>query len=159
MLRGAFLLLLAGCAGSAAPAQRPSPKGALVPRDTVEALKRIEQEIGAANIRRDKAYFAQVEADEFRFTDANGGITTKAEDIAGLDETPTSTLESYVADSMTVRVYGSTAVVWGRVTMSGRRAGGSRFSVQSRFTDVFVVRNGRWQLVAGHSSRLPPPEA
>lgn len=70
-MRAAFLLLLAECAG--ASAQRPSPKGALVPRDTVEALKRIEQEIGAANIRRDKAYFAQVESEEFLFTGANGG--------------------------------------------------------------------------------------
>ena len=25
----------------------------------------------------------------------------------------------------------------------------------SRFTDVFVWRDGRWQIVAGHSSRIP----
>jgi hypothetical protein len=26
---------------------------------------------------------------------------------------------------------------------------------RSRFTDVFVWRDRRWQLVAGHSSRIP----
>jgi hypothetical protein len=25
---------------------------------------------------------------------------------------------------------------------------------RNRFTDVFVKRNGRWQIVAGHSSRI-----
>jgi len=27
-------------------------------------------------------------------------------------------------------------------------------TARSRFTDVFVRRDGRWQIVAGHSSRI-----
>jgi hypothetical protein len=54
---------------------------------------------------------------------------------------------------MTFRVYGKTAVVTGLVTSTYKNAD-HQIVVRSRFTDVFVKRNGRWQLVAGHSSRL-----
>jgi uncharacterized protein DUF4440 len=140
-------------AGPLAAQQRPDR----VRGDTAEELKQIEREIGAANIRRDKAYFDRIEADEFLFTGSNGGITTKAEDLAGLDEPASSTLDSYVVDDMTVKVYGATAVVWGRSTVAGHSGSGTPFRIQSRFTDTFVVRDGRWQLVAGHSSRIPAP--
>ena len=125
----------------------------------VEAeLMQVERDIGAANIRRDKAYFERIEADEFIFTDSGGGITTKAEDIAGLDK-PSGEfkLVSYIVDEMKVFVYGKTAVVMGRTTTVSR--GKDReITNKSRFTDVFVMRSGRWQLVAGHSSRIREPQ-
>ena len=125
----------------------------------VEAeLMQLERDIGEANIKRDKAFFARVEADEFIFTDSAGGLTTKAEDVASLDK-PVGELKlvSYIVDEMKVVVYDKTAVVWGRVTTTSR--GKDREVVgKSRFTDVFVKRNGRWQIVAGHSSRLREPQ-
>lgn len=115
----------------------------------------LERDIGDANIRRDKAFFERVEADEFIFTDSSGGITTKAEDVASLDKPAGEfKLVSYVVDDMRVNIYGKTAVVTGRVTTVSR--GKDReITNKSRFTDVFVKRSGRWQIVAGHSSRLP----
>jgi hypothetical protein len=32
---------------------------------------------------------------------------------------------------------------------------GSARPVKTRFTDIFVYREGRWQWVAGHESRFP----
>jgi hypothetical protein len=122
----------------------------------VEAeLMQLERDIGAANIRRDKAFFERVEADEFIFTDSGGGITMKAEDVASLDKPAGEfKLVSYDVDEMKVFVYGKTAVVTGRVTTVSR--GKDReVTNKSRFTDVFVRRDGRWQIVAGHSSRIP----
>ena len=128
------------------------------PSKTEAELMRIERDIGDANVRRDKAFFERVEADEFVFTDSGGGITTKAEDVASLDKPAGEfKLVSYVADEMKVRVYGKTAVVTGRATMTLR--GKDREVVnRSRFTDVFVKRDGRWQIVAGHSSRIREPQ-
>jgi hypothetical protein len=122
---------------------------------SVEAeLMQIERDIGEANIKRDKAFFEKVEADEFIFTDAGGGVTTKAEDVASLDKPAGETkLISYVPDDMKARVYGRTAVVTGRVTSTYKRQDKEIVS-RTRFTDVFVKRNGRWQLVAGHSSQI-----
>lgn len=121
-------------------------------------LMQLERDIGDANVRRDKAFFELTEADEFIFTDSGGGTTTKAEDVASLDKPPGAfKLISYVVDDMKVRLYGETAVVTGRATTTLK--GNDREVVsQSRFTDVFVRRDKRWQLVAGHSSRIREPQ-
>jgi len=118
----------------------------------------LERDIGDANVRRDKAFFERIEADEFVFTDSGGGITTKAEDVASLDKPAGEfKLVSYLVDEMKVHVYGKTAVVTGRTTTTLR--GKDREVVNhSRFTDVFVKRDGRWQIVAGHSSRIREPQ-
>lgn len=141
-----FLILL--MFGAVASAQTKQSK--------IEAeLMQLERDIGAANIRRDKAFFELTEADEFIFTDSSGGTTTKAEDVASLDKPAGEfRLVSYEVDEMKVFVYGKTAVVTGRVT-SVLRGKDREATVKSRFTDVFVRRDGRWQIVAGHSSRIP----
>ena len=117
-------------------------------------LMQIERDIGDANVRRDKRFFERIEADEFIFTDASGGLTTKAEDVASLDKPAGETkLASYVPDDMKVHIYGGTAVVTGRITSTYKSPKGEAV-IRSRFTDVFVKRKGQWRLVAGHSSRI-----
>lgn len=128
-------------------------------QSSVEAeLMQLERDIGQANINRDKAFFERIEADEFIYTDSGGGITTKAEDVASLDKPAGEfKLVSYEVDEMKVKVYGDTAVVWGRTTT--KLQGKDREVInKSRFTDTFVKRDGRWQLVAGHSSRIREPQ-
>ena len=128
------------------------------PSKTETELMQLERDIGEANIKRDKAFFVCIEADEFIFTDSSGEITTKAEDVASLVQ-PVGEfkLVSYLVDEMKVFDYGKTAVVTGRVIATSR--GKDRESVsKTRFTDVFVKRSGRWQLVAGHSSRIREPQ-
>ena len=121
-------------------------------------LMQLERDIGAANVRRDKAFFERIEADEFIFTDSAGGLTTKAEDVASLDKPAGEfKLVSYEPDDMKVRVYGNTAVVTGR-TLTMLQSKDREVTNRSRFTDVFVKRDGRWQLVAGHSSRIREPQ-
>lgn len=126
---------------------------------TKQDLMQLERDIGKANIERDYAFFDRVEAGEFIFTGADGSLLTKQEDLKGLKEpaNPDVTLLAYDVDEMSVLLYEKTAVVIGRVTTK-RRYKGAEVSSQSRFTDVFVLREGRWQIVAGHSSRIPKPK-
>lgn len=125
---------------------------------TKQILMQLERDIGKANIERDYAFFDRVEADEFIFTGADGSLLNKQEDLKGLKEpaNPDVTLLAYDVDEMNVLLYEKTAVVTGHVTTK-RRYKGAESSSQSRFTDVFVWRDGRWQIVAGHSSRVPKP--
>jgi hypothetical protein len=118
-------------------------------------LMQLERDIGKANIASDYAFFDRVEAEEFIFTDAGGGVTTKKQDLEGLKQPPNPDVKlvAYDVDEMNVRLYDQTAVVTGRVTIK-RLVKGSEMVSKSRFTDVFVWRQGRWQLVAGHSSRI-----
>lgn len=120
-----------------------------------QELTQIERDIGKANIARDYAYFDRVEADEFIFTGENGSLTTKKEDLAGLKEpaNPDYKLEAYDVDEVKVTLYDKLAVVTGRVITKAKYKGAD-VAKQTRFTDVFVWRDGRWQLVAGHSSRI-----
>ncbi len=121
-------------------------------------LMQLERDIGKANIANDYAFFDRVEADEFIFTDAGGGLTTKKQDLEGLKQpaNPEVKLVAYDVDEMNVLLYDKTAVVTGRVTTK-RLVKGAEVVSKNRFTDVFVWRQERWQLVAGHSSRIRQP--
>jgi hypothetical protein len=122
---------------------------------TKAELMQLERDIGRANVDRDAAFFERVEAEEFLFTDSGGGLTTKAEDVDGVRKPPNPDVKllAYDVDDMRVHVYGDAAVVTGRVTTRQLVKGEERTG-RSRFTDVFVKRDGRWQIVAGHSSRI-----
>lgn len=63
------------------------------------------------------------------------------------------TFESATVDDMSVRGYGTAAVVIGR-TMSKGQYKGQGFNDTERFTDVFVKRRGRWQAVATQSTGI-----
>ncbi len=128
-----------------------------VPRGSSDQIKsdllHIEREAGHANFDCNYQYFAKLEAEEFIFTDAKGAVTTRLQDLAG--EKDCHKFDgSYDLDETQVRLYGNTAVVSARVTVAGKKDG-SPFQTRSRFTDVFVWRDGRWQIVAGHSSHIP----
>lgn len=146
-------LALASLAFSQAANQRMSKEDR-----TRNDLMQLERDIGKANIESDYAFFDRVEAEEFIFTDAGGGVTTKKQDLEGLKQpaNPDVKLLAYDVDEMKVMLYDKTAVVTGRVTTK-RTVKGAPVNGQSRFTDVFVWREGRWQLVAGHSSRIRTP--
>jgi hypothetical protein len=156
MNRMMVIVLLIVAAGSVAFSQN-KPKADAEER-TKQALMQLERDIGKANVDSDYEFFDRVEAEEFIFTDAGGGVANKKQDLEGLKQPPNPDvkLTAYDVDDMNVRLYDKTAVVTGRVTTK-RLVKGQPMTSQSRFTDVFVWREGRWQLVAGHSSRIRTP--
>jgi ketosteroid isomerase-like protein len=135
-------------------AQDKTPPG--TPGEIKNTMLQIEREIGRANLDCDYRYFDRVEAEEFIFTDSAGGVTNKKEDLAGEKDCHKSD-GTYEVDETDVRLYGDTAVVTGRVTITRKNKEDKLVVRRSRFTDVFVWRDKRWQLVAGHSSRIPEP--
>jgi hypothetical protein len=141
------------CCIPPALAQQPvAPSGS--PEQIQRDLVQIEREIGRANLECDYKYFDKVEAEEVLFTDSAGGLTTKKEDMAGEKDCHKSH-STYDLDETRVQLYSGTAVVTGRVTTTGTSKEGQQVVHRSRFTDVFVWRDARWQVVAGHSSAIP----
>ena len=127
------------------------------PGDKSQALTQlmaIENEIGRANRECDYAYFRRIEADEFIFTGANGSVTTRAEDLAGEKDCRKGDY-AQVIDEPRFSFYGTFAVLSARSNITVKDRDGHPITRRSRFTDVFLWRDGRWQLVAGHSSRIP----
>lgn len=116
-----------------------------------QELKQIEDELLNSYLRGDKQVFDRIVADDFTRTDESGKFATKAEEKELVQAPPTSVKASLKNEDMQVRVYGNAAVVTGRIVSEVQ----GNLSFQSRFTDIFVKRKGRWQVVARHYSRIP----
>ena len=141
------LALFGGSIG--AQAKPPADK-----QQALTQLMEIEDAIGRANRECDYAYFRRIEADEFIFTGANGAVSTRAEDLAGEKDCRKATY-TQVIDEPRLSFYGTFAVLSARSSVTTKDKEGRPVTHRTRFTDVFVWRDGRWQLVAGHSSRIP----
>ena len=136
--------------------QHNAPTG--TPGQIKDELIRIEHEIGRANLQCDYRYFERIEAEEFIFTDTSGNVSNKQQDLAGEKDCHKSDA-TYDIDDTDVRLYPLSAVVTGRVTITRKDKDGKVITRKSRFTDVFVWRDAVWQIVAGHSSRIPDAAA
>ena len=117
-----------------------------------QALMQLEREWFDAYVKKDTATLDRIEADDFAVTDPSGMVSTKAQDIDGV-KSGKLVFESGTFDDMKVRVYGAAAVVTARVTLKGTYIG-QDISGAYRGIDVFVKRNGRWQVVASQVTRI-----
>jgi ketosteroid isomerase-like protein len=68
--------------------------------------------------------------------------------------TPPAPIETLKMDDVLVRAFGDAAVVTGRTFAA--TGGAKPESVTLRFSDFFVRRAGRWQIVASHATRVVP---
>lgn len=75
-----------------------------------------------------------------------------------LELLPLYVIESYEFSNIRVQAYGDFAVMRSRYSQKAIVAGKDR-SGSLLITDAWVCRNGRWQVVARHSSFVEPPLA
>jgi ketosteroid isomerase-like protein len=117
-----------------------------------QAVTNIEKEMLDALLKGDTSASERYLADTFIFTGPDGETSNKAQNIADLKSGDLK-LQSATFDDPKVSVYGDTAVVtYGSVDKGTYK--GKDISGKTRWTDVFVKKNGKWQLVATHGSRL-----
>ena len=121
---------------------------------TAKELIALESQFSQALVRGDWKAVEQIEADDLRFTTADGSVTRKADDVNSLRSADTK-FESIDMSDTDVLDLGDVAVVTGKLVEKGRYRG-SDISGTYRFTDVWARRNGKWQLVRGHEALLPP---
>lgn len=136
---------------------------ASTPAGSVEQdLLKLEREWLDAYTRRDVAAMERIEADDFMITFPDGAVKTKADEIASLKgAAPAGTPPIFMTADTRVRLYGDTAVLTGKVIQKGTYGEGPRkgqdYSFEHRYTDVYVKRNGRWQVVASHLTGIGRP--
>jgi ketosteroid isomerase-like protein len=116
-------------------------------------LRDLENRWAAATAAHDSATVQELLAGDYVGVTATGSIVNKAGLLAQLRRDK-NTYESVANSRVDVRVHGDTAVVVGTTSQRGKDAAGKPFSYTFRWTDTWVLRNGRWQCVASHSSRL-----
>jgi ketosteroid isomerase-like protein len=126
-------------------------------RNTAEQeVRRLEDEWLASYLTGDRAAFDRIVADDFTGTDESAKVRSKAQERELLQPTAGPAGVTLTNEDVRVRTYGEMAVVTGRIVSKTRTGGNTSINFQSRFTDTFLRRQGRWQVVARHYSRLPP---
>ena len=123
-------------------------------QDTDErALLRLEDDWASALVKRDGVTFERLLADGFVYTENDQIMDRRAvlnSVVGGSD-----TVAAAHNDSMVVHRFGSvTAVVTGWLVVAGRGPSGE-FQRRYRFTDTWVKRGGRWQIVAAQDYVAP----
>lgn len=119
-----------------------------------QALMKAERDWADAMMKNDAGAIARIEADDYTYVmgdmsgdrkrdlaDANAGVFTGSAELT----------------EMKVRVYGDAAVVTGNAFLRGAKYKGKDISGRYVFTDMFVKRDGGWQVVASHSNKVQTP--
>jgi len=120
---------------------------------TEQEVLQFERDACKAFLDADGAGLERVLAPDFTLTLSNGEVSTRANEINELQSGKVhyDVFENY---DMKARLYGDgVAVVLGKTRVKGR-ADGKPFDRVLQFTDTLIKRDGRWQLAAGHVSRL-----
>ncbi len=136
---------------SSALAQQQSAR-AQDARSAEQAVRQQDQERIRAQITADTLALRRIYADDFLGIGPTGVVRNKAEVIADFTS-HALTYQSIMTADVRVRVYGNTAVQTGRSTMVGQDKG-KAVPRDNRFTRVWVMTAGRWQLVANHYSLM-----
>lgn len=139
-------VLVAAWAATASASQR-SP----VESDQ-QVLMGLERGWNEAFYRKDIAFIDRLLADDFMATYDDGGRGDKAKELA-LAAAFDQQVESAVQEDFTVKVYQDTAVVWFTLRVTGIKQG-QRAELLLRYTDVWVIRDARWQCVSTQSTRV-----
>src|SRR5262249_58729065 len=119
-------------------------------RSDQQVLTELEQRWNDAFYRKDVPFIQSIVADEFIATYEDGGNKAKELKLAvGFNQQ----VESAVPDEFTIKIYRDTAVVWFTLHVVGIRQG-QRAELTLRYTDVWVIRDGRRQCVSTQSTKV-----
>jgi len=150
-MKSRVFFLIAGLSISAiyaAHAQKPG---------TAEAeryVKESERQWVESVVTGDTAIVERIVADDFVGVDPDGNFFDKAKELSDTRESPKDFVSNHL-DDVKVRFYGDAAVAQG--IESWMRRSGTPLRGRWVWTDTWIKRNGKWQVVA--SEDLVPPES
>jgi len=130
-----------------------SPVGVMA-QNTIQASKeilRLEDRWREAQHQNDKDAYDQLLSADLTFIGTSGSFRDKTGFIASRKDSWIPRSETYTYSEMTVRFYGSAAIVTGREATTG-----TGVAFQGRFTHVWAKRQGRWRLVAIQRTNITP---
>ena len=121
--------------------------------DVEEELLKLEKELENAIVQNDPEAIERFVAADWIIIDPDGQIVNSKRFFEAI-KSGALTHEMMDSEDLHVRVYGDSALVTGLTRTKGKFMGHD-FSTQERATDVFVKREGRWQCVLTHLTRIP----
>ena len=162
MRQRSLLLTLTLCIGliastaATAAAQKPAKADSFADAaKTADAVKELDAKRFAAQMKNDMEALTTLLADDLVYCHSSAKVDGKSEFIDSMRSGRTK-YESIEPSDVKVRVYGNTAIVNGMAKLTVATNGQpNTFSL--RYTDVWVMRDNKWQMVSWQSTRLPEP--
>jgi hypothetical protein len=124
-----------------------------IPADLAKAVKEYDE----AQIKGNRAELQRLIADDYTLLNSAGKIEDKAKLIADYTA-PGFKLEPFVVREAIEKAWSDGAVMGGIATLRGVD-GGQKFEATLRFSDIWAKRNGTWQVIYTHVSRVPAAPA
>lgn len=127
---------------------------AQTPAATDQTFIQLQHDWAEARKHADMPFLERFYAREFTVGLMDGGESSRAQDLAMFSS---GDLKPAVItdDAMRVNLYGDTAMVTGLEHLDGSYKGHTG-SFDLRFTNVFVFRDGRWQMVRHQAAQIRP---
>ena len=122
-----------------------------------DEISRLEDRLRQAMLTNDVSTLDELIADTLVFTMIDGSVLNKEADLAA-HRSGVLKIASMEPSDQHIQNYGDVAVVAVRMHMHGTYAG-SDFEGVNQYTRVWLRTRGRWQIIAGHVSQVPPTEA
>ena len=120
-----------------------------------DEVRKVERAWLDAYEKYDAKAMDEIVAEDFAITFTDGSIQTKKQIMGWIKSPrqPNAPVSKFYTEDVQARVYGDTVVLTGRVVSEWMKDG-KTVREQNRYTDTYVKRNGRWQVVASHLSNV-----
>ena len=145
-------LLLSACTAGLFVAANAS---AAVPGEveTVKELTALSDAWDKAIIHHDRAGVEGNMAPDFKQIRGSGTIVEREQFIRDILD-PQLKIDPYKVEDFVVKVLGDTALLYGRIRMTGMDEG-KRFESHFRYIDIYVRRGGKWKVVSVQITPMP----
>jgi hypothetical protein len=117
-------------------------------------LRTLEARLDLARVKADVVMFEEVLAEEFQTTNPVGAISGREQMLADARSGALKVMSSQSVD-ITIKFVEPVAIVRGKAILRAAYQGHNISGVYA-YTHVYVQRDGRWQVVAAHTSRRMP---
>ena len=115
-----------------------------------DEVRKLERAWLDAYEKKDVEAMNAIVADDFTITFGDGSMQTKPQIIESLKR-PGGSSSKFTTENVQSRSYGDTVILIG-IVVSEWMQNGEKKTDRSRYTDTYVKRNGKWQVVASHLS-------
>ena len=124
-----------------------------------QEVRKLERAWLDAYEQNDAKAMDAIVADDFTITFPDGSMQTKPQimEMIKRPRNPNSPATKFYTEEVRSRAYGDTVILLGRVITEYVRDG-KTMKDASRYTDTYVKRAGRWQVVASHLSNDARPQ-
>jgi ketosteroid isomerase-like protein len=124
---------------------------------TIQEILDLEEQLRQAEMSVDLAALNSFFADDIMVTAPAGIVVDKATCASEFERAAKVKIEKYDKEDINVRTFSDTAVTSYRVRARAEYQGTS-IENQFRMTNVWLKREGRWQVVARHTTMLEQPK-